>query len=329
MKICTIVDDLTYTSLSLEPDIQVCQLTKFNYRRKLTRIKPDFLLVESAWKGYKGKWKYGIADYPNHPRRNNSLLQNVVCYAKELGIPTVFWNREDGVHFDRFINSAWFFDYIFTVDANCISKYKYYLGDQRPIHTLMFAIQPRIHYFNGFNFLYNKANFVGSYSKHVHPGRRQWQNLFFQAASDCEFGVCVINRNSKRLSKNYVYPRYSGLKVMPAVSYLQTADIYKNFLVSLNVNTVDKSPTMVSRRLVEILACGGLAVSNPSNAIDQYFNPYCYTVSNYDEACQLFSRLKKGPDKEDLEMARAGAEYIRAHHTWRNRLQKIARTVGI
>lgn len=291
--------------------------------------KPDFVLVESAWHGYRSIWKFKIASYPDYPKRNNRKLQKVVSFAKQQGVPTVFWNKEDGVHFDRFIDSAKLFDHIFTVDENCIPKYRARVDKHVTVNTLMFAVQSTIHNFTGFNFKHNRANFVGSYSHHIHDNRRVWQDMVFNVSSEIELGLTVFDRNSKRKSSDYRYPGLKNMEVKPAVKYGDTAQIYKDYLVSLNVNTIEDSETMFSRRLVEIIACGGIAVTNPTPAVERYFKDFCHVVSSEKEAFSLLSRLKNGPSTEDLKRAKAGAEYVAQEHTWAHRLEEIANIIGL
>lgn len=299
-----------------------------NYKFLFGFWKPDFLFVESAWNGHANSWKFKIAAYPGDLQRNNNSLSRVVDYAKKRGIPTIFWNKEDGIHFDRFIDSAKLFDHIFTVDENCIARYLSVVDSSVTVSTLMFPVQPAIHNFTGFNFKHNRVNFVGSYSHHVHDGRRAWQNLMFEAASRANFGLTVIDRNSDRKSENYRYPNIPGMKILPSVPHAKTAQIYKDNLVSLNVNTIEDSGSMYSRRLVEILACGGIAVTNPSPAVDRYFKDYCHVVQDVEGAADLFSRLKHGPSHDDLARAEAGAKYVLAEHTWAHRIQEILAVIG-
>jgi spore maturation protein CgeB len=80
---------------------------------------------------------------------------------------------------------------------------------------------------------------------------------------------------------------------------------------------------------VEILACGGVAVTNPSPAVGRYFKDHCHVLHSAEEATELFARLKHGPSNDDLERARAGAEYVLREHTWAHRLEQITRVVGL
>lgn len=318
MKLYLISDNLTYQSLLLE-DIVLQE----KWWRLSIQHKP-ILFVESAWNGYKNRWKFKIAAYPDYPKRTNEKLVRLVKSARAKGIPTVFWNKEDSVHFDRFIDSAKHFDHIFTVDANCVERYRAIVPTSTTVNVAMFPVQPRIHNYQGFNFQKMEANFVGSFSRHIHDIRRERQEMLFSAALKAGLPVTVFDRNSDRKSDNYRYPvQKFDLMVKPSVSYAQTADIYRQFLVSLNVNTIEDSPTMFSRRVVEVLACGGILVSTPSIAMDALFKDYCHIVHNEDEATEILERLKYGPSQHDLEMARAGADFVLNNFTWRKFLEQI------
>jgi len=169
IKIALISDNLTEIALKKIADIRI--ITPNNYKSILESKKwrADFLFVESAWRGYRNMWKYKIASFPFTPQKGilrklykkyylsqgNKKLQEVVLSAKKSGIPTVFWNKEDGVHFNRFIESAKLFDHIFTVDENMIPKYKSMLPSTTTVNSLMFAVEPSLHNFTGFNFKYN------------------------------------------------------------------------------------------------------------------------------------------------------------------------------
>lgn len=315
MKIALIADGLTTSCFKVHS--HVINITPWNYAWRLRYSKPDLLFVESAWEGHGKRWKYKIAQYPNYPERTNNVLRRVVSTARDLGIPTVFWNKEDGVHFSRFIESAKLFDHILTVDENCIPQYLQATDGRAKVRAMPFPVEPSFHNFSGFDFKIQRANFVGSYNWHIHDRRRAWQDLMFQACTSVGLQIDVYDRNSNRRSPNYRYPAIAGLSINSAIPYAETANIYRQHILSLNVNTVENSPTMYSRRLVEILACGGIALTNPTPSIERYFKDYCYVVSDYYECREHAYRLMKfGPTKRDLERAEAGAEYVKNAHSW-------------
>ena len=327
LKIALVADELTRSCLSLE--CNVIDVPSSGFKGLLKSERPDLLLVESAWHGVDDSWKYKIASYPRHLLRSNRRLRGLVRVARDLGIPTVFWNKEDGVHFDRFIASARLFDHILTVDANCVPRYRAVVDPGTSVGVLPFPVQPRFHNFTGFNFRTHDANFVGSYSTHIHDVRRAWQNMAFTAVHESGMALTIYDRNSERGSSIYRYPEWDGLVVRPAVPHAQTAQIYTDHLISLNVNTVTDSPTMVSRRLVEILACGGIAVTSASASVDALFRDFCHVVTTAEEARDLFDRLRHGPSSEDLDRARQGAAFVAEHHTWAQRLELVTAAAGV
>lgn len=322
MSFYLISDNITRQSLLLEDNLNIKE-PSFLMNKKDNAI----LFCESAWQGYKNKWKFKIAAYPDYPKRNNKKLLKLLDRCKNRGIPTVFWDKEGCVHFERFKDSAKHFDHIFTVDECCIEKYRAIAPENTTVHLAMFPIQSKIHYFNGFNFKYLSANFVGSYGTHIHPQRRQWQEMLFQAALKAQLPVTVFDRNSNRKNQVYRYPEQFHLNIQPALAYQDTAQVYRDYLISLNVNTAENSTTMFSRRVVEVLACGGLLVSTPSRAVERLFADYCYIVRNEDEAVELFNRLKYGATPQDLERAKAGSDFVLQNFSWNKFLQHIKEVV--
>lgn len=321
LRIGLVADELT--SSCLRHECTVVDLTPSNFRAVFKRGRPDLVFVESAWNGPRNTWKYGIAGYPAHPERNNASLRQLVAQARELGIPTVFWNKEDGVHFERFIDSASLFETILTVDAECIPRYREVVESDARIDALPFAVQPALHSFSGIDSSRQGANFVGSYSRHIHDERRRRQDLLLSSAA-ATLGLTVYDRNSDRRGDEYRYPQLPGLAVRAKVPHERTAAIYMRSLVSLNVNTIEGSPTMFSRRLIEIMACGGLAVSTPALSIDRWFRDYCHTVSTRDEAEALLGRIARdGYNADDLARMIEGAAYIAREHTYRRRLDAL------
>ncbi len=326
LRVGLVADDLTRACL--QPECQTFELTPANHNALLKRERPDLVFVESAWSGLRDTWKYRIAAYPDHPERNNRALAALLAQARELGIPSVFWNKEDGVHFERFIASARLTDVVLTVDASCIPRYQMALGAQARVAALPFAVQPRFHQFSGIDPQRRGACFVGSYGTHVHDGRRDRQSQLLPAAA-AALGLTVHDRNSDRRGGHYRYPAWPGLHVKPKVPYARTAAIYKSHLVCLNVNTIEDSPTMFSRRLVEILGCGGMAVSTPALAIGRLFPGLCHVVDSAEAAAELFARLARdGYSAGDHEMMNAAAVNVAAHHTWSQRLDAVLDMVG-
>lgn len=320
LKIGLVADELTEAGLAAE--CKVVSLTPRNYQAVLRDWKPDMVFVESAWRGFKDSWKYVLASYPDHPERDNRLLRRLIGYAGDMGVPAVFWNKEDSVHYERFLDTARLFEFIFTVDANCVEKYRADVKHYRHVAPLMFPVQPRFHCLESANMKMNGFScFVGSYSQHIHERRRRWQNMLFETLAP--YGLDVYDRNYKRKANHYRYPSISGLKIRKGVAYQATADVYRSYKVSLNVNTIEDSPTMYSRRLLEIIAVGSVAISTPSLAVSNLFSEFCYVAGSQDELSGCIDNIRGIGYVRAKQRAEAGAILVSRQHTWENRLAQL------
>lgn len=330
LKIALLADNFTSDCLAVESRVRV--LTPANYQEVIGQWRPDLVFVESAFHGANGSWRYELAKQPKWLRLSKpKAIYQLVEFARKLGIPTVFWNKDDGAFFEEFVDVAKVFDFIFTTDNECIDAYRRQVPVHVPVNPLTMPYQPMFHDFTGFNFTRNEACFTGSYYRRILNERRRFLDMMFDACEQADLPLNVFDRNNGRLSSyfEFRFPKKSQLRVHGKVAHGETANIYKTHVASINVNSVTGSETMCSRRLLEILACGGIAVTNPSRAVDRYFRDYCHVVSTGEEANELFSRLRYGPSQQDKERAEAGAKYVRKNHTWTHRLEEICAVVKV
>jgi hypothetical protein len=324
LKIALVADSFTTACLSAECRIR--SLTPKNYDEVIKSWKPDLLFVESAFHGHNGSWRFLLGRQPKWLHRGEpKAIRRLVALARERGIPAVFWNKDDGAFFDDFIDLAQCFEHVFTADANCVERYRQHLPPDSTAHVLAMPYQPAFHSFNGFQFTRNEVCFAGSYYRRILEQRRHFLDVVFDAGEDAGMRINAFDRNHHRISRRFgfKFPVKKYLTVHKGVHHQGTAAIYKTYVASLNVNSVTDSESMCSRRLLEILACGGIAVTNRSRAVDMHFRDYCHVVETRSEAGELFARLKHGPSRDDLERAEAGAAYVRSTHTWERRLEEL------
>lgn len=330
LKIALVTDFFTADCLAAE--CRVRSLTRANYQQVISEWKPDLVFVESAFHGAEGSWRYELGQQPKFLRwQQPTAIFELLQFAKDRGIPTVFWNKDDGAFFDQFIDVAKKVDYVFTSDSDCVPRYRQCVAEHVPVNTLAMPYQPAFHNFTGFNFTRNEACFTGSYYRRILSERRQFLDMAFDACASADLPLNVYDRNHDRFSRRieFRYPKKRQLRLHKSVAHRETSRIYKAHMASLNVNSVTDSETMCSRRLLEILACGGIVVTNSSRAVDRFFRDYCYVVKTFDEAKELFARLRQGPLPCDLERAEAGAIYVRQNHTWGHRLEEICAIVKV
>lgn len=288
----------------------------------LKRDKPELLFVESTWRGNKSTWQYRVAQYAHPP---GSELSNLVDECKKTGVPTIFWNKEDPVHFDNFINSAEKFDYIFTTAEEAIPRYQ--ARCKAKVHVLPFAAEVNLHNPIGSAQRNNRVCFAGSYYANRFKERREDQLMLLDAASS--FNLDIFDRNAGAVSKDFSFPERFDSFIRGKLPYTEMNKAYRQYRVFLNVNSVIDSTTMFSRRVFELLACGTPIVSTVSTGIDHMFGKdLVWTVRNRAEAEEAIRHLMQ----DDQEWRRRSLEGIRkvfAKHTFAHRFDEVLRVTGL
>lgn len=288
----------------------------------LKRDKPELLFVESTWRGNKSTWQYRVAQYA-HPPGNE--LSNLVDECKKSGVPTVFWNKEDPVHFDNFINSAEKFDYIFTTAEEAIPRYK--ARSTAKVHALPFAAEVNLHNPIGSAQRNDRVCFAGSYYANRFKERRDDQLMLLDAAST--FNLDIFDRNAGVVSRDFSFPARFDSFIRDKLPYTEMSKAYRQYRVFLNVNSVIDSTTMFSRRVFELLACGTPIVSTVSIGIDHMFGKdLVWTVRDKREAEEAIRHLMQ----DDQEWRRRSLEGIRkvfSEHTFAHRFDQVLRITGV
>ena len=331
LKVATVTD--TFTSLCLAEECRIRCLTPHNFREILSTWKPDLLFVESVFHGVRGAWRYLVGRHPWYFNMQGArVITTLVRYALDRNIPALFWNKDDGTFFDFFLDVAALFPHVFTTDNICVPKYRATLPETTSVDLLPMPYQPAFHSFTGFHFEKRAACFVGSYYRRILNARKVFLDSLFAACHEASLSVHVYDRNSNRLSHflDFSFPKKAHLVLHDRVPHTMTGNIYKKYAVCLNVNSVTTSQTMYSRRLLEILACGGILVTNTSPAVEREFRDFCHVVRDPMESVDLLARLATdGPNAEDMERAEAGAAHVRLHHTWQQRLEDIVARLSL
>lgn len=241
-------------------------------------------------------------------------------------MPTVFWNKEDPVHYNTFLEVAKLFDYVFTTDEGSIEKYKIDLNHEN-IYILPFAASPRIH--NPIKFQdkrINKSCFAGSYYRNRYKERREDLKRLFNLAIEYT-GLDIYDRNYKF---NNPITRFPNIFNEYIKGYLDVDHMYKankGYKICLNVNSVKNSSTMFSRRVFECLASGTPVISSYSLGINKLFNGLVVSSDDENELREEFIKLKD--DKYYYDKVVRGIRYVLNNHTYQKRLSFILDKIGI
>ena len=287
----------------------------------------DLLFVESAWHGNEHAWQYQLtgSKAPSEP------LRELVVHCRELGIPTVFWNKEDPVHFADFLDTARLFDWVFTTEGECIDRYRSALGHDR-VALLAFAAQPAIHNPMGRPSAENLRDiaFAGTYFAHKYPERREQMDMLLGGAMDVheKYGMSLdIFARFQGVDPHYSYPPPLDGFVRGELSYQQVLSAYRSYRTFINVNSIPNSQTMCARRLFEITACGAVVVSSQTPAIDEYLGDAVVESRDRSESAAVFRALVRSPELRE-RLLYQGQMTIWERHTYSHRADQILTAVG-
>lgn len=317
----TILDEFSSDNWSSE--FTNITLTLDGWQRELDYFEPDCLMVESAWYGNYNEWAFAFVAPRTHA--NAREFEKLLSVCREREIPTLFWNKEDPLHFDRFIDVAKLFDIVFTTDANSIERYRDHLGHER-IYSLPFAAQPAIcnPAYRG-DMRDHRPCFAGSYYTSGHGDRAEQMEFMLDALMDQD-GVIYDRYFHSEDEKVQMPEKYKPIS-QPPIPFDEMVNGYKAHSSILNVNTVVDSPTMMSRRVFEILASGTPVISSPSTAIENLLGDVVDVVSSRDEASALMQKYKESPELSDRR-GHVGHRRVLKEHTYRRRFLDIREAIA-
>ncbi|UNM97470.1 glycosyltransferase [Ignatzschineria rhizosphaerae] len=324
IKTSNVDSDGLFQGLTLfDPISEICWKDAFNgfalvrkdYQKQISTTKSQFAFFESAWNANKGSWIYAFTS-PKLQHSNAQALLDAISLLKKKGIPIIFWNKEDPMHYEMFKPIAALADYVFTTDEQIIGRYKNELNTDK-VWALPFAAPiKKTNPINRFSLPKETVCFAGTYYSENHPDRKKQMDMLLPALLESE-GV-IYDRASKDTSGRYAYPdKYKNI-IRDSVNFEKMTELYKNFQVFLNVNTITQSTTMMSRRVYELLASGTPIVSTPSKAVTEQFPGIVLTVRTEEEAKLAVNKLLTDSyfwHKQSV----LGIREVLANHTYEDR----------
>ena len=318
-----IADEFTLEGMRGESTL--VELRPESWRQQVDAQPLDALLVESAWEGVDGLWKQKIGYYDDE---RFSTLKAILEHCNTLGIPTIFWNKEDPVHFNRFSRTAAHFDHVFTTDSDCIRRYKADAGPrQQTVASLSFYAQPRLHNILPSDRAYDHSvAYAGSYYGDRYKARSKELATILDVAKN--HGLAIYDRQHLNPESPYRFPANLARFVRGGLSYVEMVDAYKAHPVHVNVNSVDGSPTMFSRRVMEVAASGSAVLSGRGVGVQQVMNGLVPVVERPEEVDLLVTEWM---NNEPARIRDAWLAYRHVHrgHTAAHRLAYVLRTAGL
>lgn len=328
LRVAAIMDEFTYQCYM--PECDLMQITPDNFREEIDGFNPDFLFIESVWRGKDNLWRFKLHD-------NMDAIISLTNYCKEKKIPVIFWSKEDPVHFGVFIRTAALADYVFTTDADCIELYKAHLGHDN-VFYLPFAAQPLHH--NPIEEYKRQDKFCFAGSFYV---KYQERSRIFMDLSEMlmEHGLDIYDRNFKKgdtdnnkqtttvaspLVENYYYPEKLQSCILGGLPYSEISKAYKGYKYGVNMTSMVHSGFMFARRVFELLACNTVTVSNYSRGLELFFGDLIIATDN---PKQMRKRLEKycGTELDYRKYRLAGLRHVLKNHLYEDRLNLISEKV--
>ncbi|MFK0312798.1 glycosyltransferase [Pseudomonas sp. NPDC090233] len=310
LKVACVMDEFTFGSYRYECELQ--PLTPGNWKAELDAFGPELLFIESAWRGKDDLWGSKVG-------HNSQELQDIIAWCREHQVPTVFWNKEDPVHFETFLTTAKQFDHVFTTDIDCIHRYKGALGHER-VYLLPFACQPALH--NPIE-LYERKDafcFAGAYYARYPERTRDLGNFVRELAQFRPLEI--FDRNFGKDDANYQFPAEYQPYIVGTLPFEKIDTAYKGYRYAINLNSIKQSQSMFARRVFELLGCNTLTVSNFSRGVRLLFGDLVVTTDNGEEMLRRLKLLAEDPLNSD-KLRLAALRKVMQEHTYTQRLDYV------
>lgn len=270
-KAAVIVDEFTLENL--KDHWLLYQVDFHDSLELIEQFKPNLLFVESVWNGVNGSWRglFGA---------KSRKLQQLVEFCKQHAIPTVFWNKEDPVHFDDFTERcdiAGWFDFIFSTELDCVGDYAARYPRSRSFVLPFFYNENK---YTGKAIKENSGYFfAGTYYKKF-PDRNVAFEQIVAYLEEKNASISIYDRNYGSGQKDLEFPVEYNKFIKGKVAPGDMVSVYQDYQHCINLNTVQNGQTMFARRVIESLACSTSVLSNYSRALDVLFNSKRRFIAN-------------------------------------------------
>ncbi|UTM47555.1 glycosyltransferase [Glutamicibacter mysorens] len=323
IRMALIADE--FTTSTIRREVNVVSPTPENWREVLASNPVDVLLVESAWAGNDGTWTRKVGYYDDEECAD---LVALIGYCRSKNIPTIFWNKEDPVHFNRFRRTAKYFDVVLTTDANCLNDYwEHRGGNLKALGSLSFWAQAEIHNPMGTSREYSHTvAYGGSYYGDRYAERSKELRAILEGARPQ--GLTIYDRQADNPDSPYKFPPALQEYVQGGLTYKEMVEAYKSHPVHVNVNSVNASPTMFSRRVFELAACGTPVISGKSFGVTWMFDGSVPVVASRRES-ELISALWMNSEADRVADAWAPLRVTFRKHLAQHRLALALRMAGL
>lgn len=316
LKVATIMDDFTMNSFL--PECHLLNLSLSSYQEELNDFQPDMVFIESAWRGADDKWG-------NRVSHTSDEVINIISWANHNNIPTVFWNKEDPVHFETFLTTAKLFDFVFTTDIDKISSYKQKLNHDN-VFLMPFACQPATT--NPIEKFKRKDAFcfAGAYYAKYPERTLDLEGFISELPKLKNFEI--YDRNYNNTDENYKFPKEYDKFIIGTLPFNEIDKAYKGYRYAINLNSIKQSQTMFARRVFELMASNTIVLSNFSKGVRLFFGDLVVSTDNKLEASSKMSNVMSQNILED-KIKTNSLRKVLGQHTYEDRFSYICSKIWL
>ena len=313
--IACVLDEFSYTSFSTAHPL--LNLPADGWRPLLERSNPKLLLIESVFFGHGGQWHGLVAHAARQP---DSPLHSLIAYCRESRVPVVFWNKDDPVRYSDFLDAARLADHVLTTDVTLVDRYRAET-DARSVDVLPFATHLLDQTHAEPMAAKSRVCFPGSWYRR-YPERGRELKMLLKASRP--YGLDILDRNVNHPNRRQVaFPWTLRKHIVGSVPANEMPNVFRRYGLILNVNTVTTSPTMLSRRVMDVFGAGGCVLSNRSAGLDGLFGPGIVpTAGSRAEATRWIGELL-GDSRHRRSIIERAQAVIRERHQVRHRIDKL------
>lgn len=286
----------------------------------------DILLLVSTWRGVdEVSWK-GVTTKSSDKRA--LLFDEILPFYRSLGIPVVFYSKEDPPNYNHFLPFAQQADYIFTSAAEMIPKYRQDCPDAKSVDVLPFGINPKNHSPIGSQqgHLNRLVPFAGSWFNHKYEDRSRWgADILDAVVASQDYDLLVFDRNSHLNDPRYQFPPRYAHALTPAIDHRALLDIQRLVDVSINLNSVQNSSSMFANRAIELQAQGTFVLSNYNVGLNSRY-PHVHISNGFTDTLAALNKLT---ERQIREIQADGIRAVFSNDLAIMRIAKIIEAVGL
>ncbi|WP_249435735.1 glycosyltransferase [Paenibacillus sp. Marseille-Q4541] len=249
---------------------------------------------------------------------------------RNQGIRTAVWLTDDPYYTDMTLNTAPHYDYVFTLELNCIELYQNY-GCQE-VHYLPFgAYLPQFHP-NTFPTQHRRdISFIGSgywnrinYFSPILPQIMSYQTVFNGIWWD---RLPKFEKYKHKIELNrWMNPEetkdvYNGTKIVLNMHRSHEDD-------SINNNSLKIPAFSPNPRTFEISACATLQLTDARQDLSRFYTPGV-EIETYETASEMMDKIEYYLANEDKrrEVALRGFERTWKEHSYNNQIHTLLQTI--